>query len=812
MKITDRYSTLPVAAIADQVNASLAATPRLVVTAPPGAGKSTLLPLAMLEELPQGKILMLEPRRLAARQVAARMADMLGEPLGRTVGYRVRFDSRVSDATRIEVITEGILERILVDDPTLDGVSTVIFDEFHERSLSADLTLALTLEARNLVRPDLRIVIMSATIDAEDLCRRLDAPHLHCEGRLFDVDIVHTGDFDPRECAAAVASAVRRAHREQPGDILAFLPGQAEILRCAELLADSLGSTRVLPLYGQMAPEQQRAVLAAPDPGLRRVILATPIAETSLTIEGITSVVDSGLCRTLVFDPANGLSHLVTTPISLDMAGQRAGRAGRLCSGTCYRMWSKAAEHRMAPRRVPEILSADLAPTVLEIAVWGENDPLRLPWLTPPPAGHVAHGRQLLQSLDALDSDGRATPLGQRLSQLPCHPRIARMLADAGNGADGALGCDMAALLEEKDPLNKENNADISDRIALLRQYRGKRSPGRWQRIADIAAQYRRLIGAREDNSPVDAENAGRLIALAYPERIAMQGDDGRYRLAGGDFATLDAADALYGHPFLAVATMDKRIFLAAPLGRADAAAMGRWTDNTGWDARQGRAVVRRELRVGALVLDTRPSEGEQRALVLDAICRAAPKYGLTMFDFNDDVRSMQVRLATVVRWHPELELPATDTDTLLATAADWLPLYIGKASTTQELRKIDMCAVIWGMLDYDCQNAVDRIAPPAITLPCGRRVRIDYRHGAEAPVVRARLQDCFGLTETPRLDGGTRPVLMELLSPGFKPVQLTQDMEGFWRSTYFEVRKELRRRYPKHKWPENPLEPTSMP
>lgn len=811
MKITDRYSTLPIAAIADKVNASLAATPRLVVTAPPGAGKSTLLPLSMLEALPQGKILMLEPRRLAARQVAARMADMLGEPLGRTVGYRVRFDSRVSNATRIEVITEGILERILVDDPTLEGVSAVIFDEFHERSLSADLTLALTLESRNLVRPDLRIIIMSATIEAENLCRSIDAPHLHCDGRLFDVDVIHTGDFDPRECAAAVASVLRRAHRERPGDILAFLPGQAEILKCAELLGDSLGATRILPLYGLMAPEQQRAVLAAADPDLRRVILATPIAETSLTIEGITSVVDSGLCRTLVFDPASGLSHLATVAISLDMATQRTGRAGRLCSGTCYRMWSKASEHRMKAQREPEILSADLAPTVLEIAAWGENNPLRLPWLTPPPVGHVNHGQQLLRNLDAINSDGQVTPLGRRLSQLPCHPRIARMLSDAGKDADGALACDIAALLEEKDPLNKENNADISDRIALLRQYRSKHTMGRWQRISDIAAQYRRLIGSREDNSPVNAENAGRLIALAYPERVAMQADDGRYRLAGGDFAALDPDDPLYGQAFLAVASMDKRIFLAAPLDRTDAAAMGRWIDNTGWDARQNRVVARRELRLGALILETRPLEGEQRQLVIDAICRAAPKYGLTMFDFNDDVQRMQLRLATVAQWHPDLDLPKVDTDSLLATAADWLPLYIGKASTTQELRKIDMAAVIWGLLDYDCQNAVDNIAPSFITLPCGRKVRIDYRLGAEAPVVRARLQDCFGLTETPRLDGGRRPVLMELLSPGFKPVQLTQDMEGFWRSTYYEVRKELRRRYPKHKWPDNPLNPSSM-
>lgn len=806
MKISDRYSTLPVAAIADKVNASLAIKPRLVITAPPGAGKSTLLPLSLLEDLPAGKILMLEPRRLAARQVASRMASMLGEPCGRTVGYRVRFDTCVSHETRIEVLTEGILERMLVEDPTLDGVSVVIFDEFHERSLTSDMTLALTLESQSLVRPDLQIVIMSATIDADLLCKNIDAPLLHCDGKLFDVDIIHTDDFNPRECAATVASAVRRAHREQSGDILAFLPGQAEILKCIESLGVSLGPTRILPLYGMMSPEQQRYTLSPTDRTSRRVILATPIAETSLTIEGITTVVDSGLCRTLVFDPSSGLSRLATVPISFDMATQRAGRAGRLSNGTCYRLWSKAAEHRMKTQRVPEILSADLAPMILEIAAWGESDPMRLPWITPPPTGHVAHGREMLQNLDALDTDGRITRLGQRLSLLPCHPRIARMLVNADDEKESALACDIAALLEEKDPLNNENDADIDNRIALLRQYRRKHISGRWQRIADIAAQYRRLIGAREDNSPIDPEICGRLIAQAYPERVAMLTDDGRYRLAGGEFTTVSMEDPLCGQTYLAIASMDKRIFLAAPISRTDISDMGTWIDNVGWDPRQGRVVARRELRVGTLVLETRPAEGELRSLILDAVCKAAPKYGLTMFDLNDDVRCMQVRIATAAEWHPELNLPHVDTDTLLSTAEQWLPLYIGKASTTQELRKIDMSAVIWGLLDYESQNAVDRIAPSHISLPCGRNVRIDYRHGAEAPVVKARLQDCFGLMETPRLDDGRRPVLMELLSPGFKPVQLTQDMKGFWQTTYHEVRKELRRRYPKHKWPEDPL------
>ncbi len=807
MKISEKYKLLPVSAIADEMLSVLAEVPRILVTAPPGAGKSTLLPLVLLESLPEGRILMLEPRRLAVRQVATRMASMLGEAVGGTVGYRVRFESRVSAATRIEVLTEGILERMLVEDPTLDGVAAVIFDEYHERSLASDLALALTLEAQSVIRPDLRIIVMSATIDAEALCSSMDARHLHSPGRMFDVDIVHCEDFDVRDCAAEVARAVRRAHREQPGNILAFLPGQGEIQKCAELLSDSLGATEILPLYGMLPPEQQQRVLTPPPSGTRRVVLATPIAETSLTIEGITTVVDSGLCRTLVFDPSGGLSHLATVRISLDMAIQRAGRAGRLCRGTCYRLWTKASELRMAECREPEVLTADLSSMVLETAAWGEADPSRLPWVTPPPAGHVSQGRRLLAALGAVDGNGRITAHGRRLAQLPCHPRIASMLSAAGSRA--ALAADIAAMLEEKDPMNDSSDADINTRIALLRQYRRGRISGRWQRIDNIATQYRRLVGAREDNSAYPAEDTGRLIALAYPERIAQHCDDGRYRLSGGEYVTLDEGDLLSQNEYLAVASVNRRIFLAAPLAEADACAHGQWCENVSWDSRSGRAIAREELRVGALTLATRPASGEQRQLIVDAISRAAPKEGLTMFDFDGDVQRLQLRIATVAAWHPELDIPDVSTEAVLAATPEWLPMYIGKATTASELRKIDMCAVITGLLSYDIQMALDRIAPTHIKLPCGRNARIDYRRGAETPVVSARIQDCFGMLETPRLDDGTRPVLMELLSPGFKPVQLTQDMEGFWRGTYFEIRKELRRRYPKHRWPDDPLATT---
>ncbi|MDE6343040.1 MAG: ATP-dependent helicase HrpB [Muribaculaceae bacterium] len=804
MSILHKFNELPVSAIANRVCAALEEHPRLLVTAPPGAGKSTLLPLALIESIPEGKILMLEPRRIAARQVAARMATMLGEATGITVGYRVRFESKVSQATRIEVLTEGILERMLVEDPTLAGVSAVIFDEFHERSLTSDLTLALTREIQNLVRPDLKILVMSATIDAGALCRQMDARHLHSEGRMHEVEVIYGEDFDPGDCPEVVARAVRRALRERDGNILAFLPGQAEIMRCLELLLPCKEDVEILTLFGMMPHSEQQKALTPSCNGKRRVYLASPIAETSLTIEGVSTIVDSGLYRAPEFVPSTGLSRLTTKRISLDMATQRAGRAGRLSDGVCYRLWTKATESRMAESRQPEIESADLSGMMLSVAAWGETDAMRLPWISPPPAGHLANAANLLRILGAIDNSNHLTPKGQRLALLPCHPRIASMLTEAGPLK--ALAADIAALLEEKDPVNDESDADISNRIAMLRQYRRGKIPTRWLRIDNISSQYRRLVHAAPDQEDHSPEDIGELVAMAYPERIAMPDGSGHYRLAsGGNRIALHTADNLARHEMLAVASMGKRIFLAAPVSREFVMSKGKWMESVIWDSREGKAVARDELRVGVLTLATRPAKGDVRGMIASAIAAAAPKEGLTMFDFNDDVMAMQVRISAMASWHPELDLPDISTEALLNTASEWLPLYIGNATTVQELRKINMCDVIFGMLDYGQQQEIDRLAPTHIKLPSGRNARIHYRRGAEAPVVSARLQDCFGLMQTPRIDAGKRPVLMELLSPGFKPVQLTQDMEGFWRETYFEVRKELRRRYPKHRWPDDP-------
>ena len=811
----ERAGKLPVAEIAGTVGALLGEHACLVVTAPPGAGKSTLLPITILEDLSEGKILMLEPRRLAARQIAERMAWLLGEPVGRTSGYRIRFESKVSSSTRIEVLTEGILTRMIEEDPTLEGVSAVIFDEFHERSLNSDLALALTRETQSQLRPDLKIVIMSATIDTDTVCRELDAPLVEGKGKMFPVQIIsEEPEATEANAAEAVARAVRKAHREQEGDILAFLPGEADIRRCVDLLGETLGGTEVHPLYGMLPPEAQRRAIA---PGAnRKVVLATPIAETSLTIENVRIVVDSGLCRKPVFDPQSGLSRLETVRISRDMARQRNGRAGRVAPGVCYRLWGPGTEARMEENRKPEILEADLSQTMLSIASWGGGEAESMPWLTPPPAAALRQARGLLATLGAV-GEGGITAIGRRMAALPCHPRISHMLVKAQNPEEKALAADIAALLEEKDPMALDNaGTDMGARVSALRRARREHREGRaWGRIARVAEQYRSLTRCAEDNTDPDPYSIGTLVAAAYPERIAKAHQDGcgRFLLACGDMAFTDRDDPMSAYEWLAVASLnvregaDGRIFLAAPLDPDDLGDMRTERDNVAWDSRRGTVVAQRETRIGGLVVAARPISDIPREKVDRIICEAAARDGRSMLDFSDEVGNLQRRVAAVAAWHPELGLPDLSTDSVLKRANEWLQPFLGKAISTQELKKIDLMQALWTLLDYTQQQAVERLAPSHIAVPTGSRIRVEYRQGAELPVLRVRLQECFGLTDTPKVDDGRRPVLMELLSPGFKPVQLTQDLHSFWENTYFEVRKELRRRYPKHSWPDNPLE-----
>ena len=880
--ITKKCASLPASLIADDVNSALQTHHSLVITAPPGAGKSTLLPLTILSSLGDGeKILMLEPRRLAARQIAERMAQILGETVGETVGYRVRFESKVSKRTRIEVLTEGILTRMLVDDATLDGVSIVIFDEFHERSINSDLALALTRQAQEIIRPDLKIVIMSATIDACGICAALKAPLIESEGRMFPVELHYADeDTDPRDIAAVAASTTIEAYKKHEGDILVFLPGQAEIERCFELLSNSqhlntsggaLVSARLLPLararsapttsqpittttphhltihplYGNLSPENQRRAIAPSAPGERKIVIATSIAETSITIEGVRVVIDSGLCRQVVFDARTGLSHLQTVRISMDMATQRMGRAGRVAEGVCYRLWTKASEHLMAEQRKPEIEEADLAPMVLDTAAFGESDAEALPWLTMPPRAGVFKAKELLAALGAIDENGNITPIGKRMAALPCHPRIARMILATTNLTTStpqgvhlsqvhqqhlttstshhnttSLACDIAALLEEKDPLSETGGTDLTLRLSALRAARRKGQMGRWQRIAKIAAEYRRMAHTDEENRDPAPMEVGLLVAHAYPERIAHSTNSiGSYRLASGANVQLDATDQQSAHSWLAIASLHSapgatgRVFLAAPLDPEDLnAEFVKEVDNISWDTKQGCVVMQREQRIGKLMLSEKPIHDADKEQVKSIVCEAMKKDGLTMMAWSEKaVEQVQRRVAQVAAWHPELALPDVSTEHLLSTAADWLPFYLEEGGrvkqSVQELRKLNLAEIIWNLLPYEAQQEVDRLAPTHIEVPTGSRIRIDYRTGAEAPVLSVRLQECFGMERTPCVDDGKRPVLMELLSPGFKPVQLTQDLASFWQGTYFEVRKELRRRYPKHYWPENPLE-----
>ena len=896
--ITRQWASLPASQIAVGVNEALHTNSSLVVTAPPGAGKSTLLPLTILSSLGEGeKILMLEPRRLAARQIAERMAQMLGEQVGETIGYRVRFESRVSKRTRIEVLTEGILTRMIVDDATLDGVSVVIFDEFHERSINSDLALALTRQAQQIIRPDLKVVIMSATIDTSNICAALQAPLIESEGRMFPVELHYADkDTDPRDIAAAAASTTIEAYKKYEGDILVFLPGQAEIERCYELLSKSQHFTAspsqpintsthqhlttsggalvssapttsqhlttstsqhltIHPLYGNLSSEDQRRAIASSAPGERKIVIATPIAETSITIEGVRVVIDAGLCRQVVFDARTGLSHLETVRISMDMATQRMGRAGRVAEGVCYRLWTKASEHLMAEQRKPEIEEADLAPMLLDTAAFGESDAEALPWLTMPPRAGVFKAKELLTALGAIDENGNITSIGKRMATLPCHPRIARMILATTNLTTStpqevhlsplgfcrlpeqevhqqhlttstshhnntSLACDIAALLEEKDPLSETGGTDLTLRLSALRAARRKKQLGKWQRIAKIAAEYRRMAHTDEDNRDPAPTEVGLLVAYAYPERIAHSTNSiGGYRLASGANVQLDAADQQSAHSWLAIASLYSapgttgRVFLAAPIAPDDLEKeFVKEVDNIAWDTKQGCVVMQREQRIGKLILSQKPIHDADKERLKGIVCEAMKKDGLTMMAWSEKaVEQVQRRVAQVAAWHPEMALPDVSTEHLLSTAADWLPFYLeegGRVKTSvQELRKLNLAEIIWNILPYEAQLEVDRLAPTHIEVPTGSHIRIDYRSGAEAPVLSVRLQECFGMERTPCVDDGRQPLLMELLSPGFKPVQLTQDLASFWQGTYFEVRKELRRRYPKHYWPENPLE-----
>lgn len=806
---------LPIADIIGTTRQSLSQNNTIIITAPPGSGKSTLLPLAWLD-LPQfrgKKILMLEPRRLAARTIAMRMSDMLGEQVGHTVGYRIRFESRVSESTRIEILTEGILTRMLQSDNELNGIAAVIFDEFHERSLFADVALALCRECQQVLRPDLRIVIMSATLDMPQLSTLLSAPVIESKGRQFPVDIVYTETCDSLFIARQTAQTVLRAMREHDGDLLVFLPGEAEIRQCEEDLKNAVHGVSIHPLYGMLPPQKQYAALMPDRQGRRKIVLATSIAETSLTIEGIRIVVDCGFCRTQRFDPNTGLSHLETLPISCDMADQRAGRAGRLSAGVCYRMWTSATHEHKIQHRTPEIEEADLAPLVLDLAQWGETDAARLTWLTPPPSGHLAQAKNLLLQLEAIDDVGNITVHGKDLQRVPCHPRIAQMLTAAAGLSLLPLATDLAALLDERDPLPKETGIDINIRIDALRRNRAQNRGNRaFDRIERAASQYRAMFNSDVDNDTFDRFDTGVLLVQAYPERIASarRGNNAQFQLSNGSLAMASHTDDLAHEPWLAIASLNAsegmgRIFLASPLNPRDLQPMVKLRENISWNTKKGGLIAQQELRIGNIILQSKPIQNVDKQLANEVICNAIKREGEVLLDFSDKVEQLQNRVMSLRCWHPEAGWPDMSTQNMIATCDDWLSPYLNGIKTVEALKRLDIYEPMLYHLDYQQQQQLNHLAPLFIEVPSGSHITLQYQANGTSPVLAVRLQEMFGLAETPTVDDGRQQVLMHLLSPGFKPVQITADLRSFWDNAYFDVKKELKARYPKHVWPDNP-------
>lgn len=805
---------LPVRDILTQVQESLNTDNTLIVGAPPGAGKSTLLPLALFEQtwLQNKKVIMLEPRRLAAKSIANRMAELLNENVGKTIGYRIRFESCTSAETKIEVVTEGILTRMLQNDNALENVGLVIFDEFHERNLQADLAMALCRETQQILRPDLRILIMSATLNMPQLQSLLNAPIIESKGKQYPVEIVYTNDADEFLLPELTAQTICNAVKHHEGDTLAFLPGEAEIRRCEELLKQQLTDFRIHPLYGVLPQREQYAAIVPNKNGERKIVLATSIAETSLTIEGIRIVVDSGFTRSSRFDTRSGLSRLETKRISKDAADQRAGRAGRLSSGICYRMWTIATHQRMAEHRVPEIIEADLCSVMLELSKWGITDIYKLCWLTPPPKSSVQQALDTLQQIGAIENE-RITEHGKQIHQMTCHPRIAHMLILAENTHLKQLACDIAAVLEERDPLPRETGIDINLRIEALRRSRTTNSPGnKFKRIEKNAASYRKMLNIETDNGSVDVYETGLLLAYAYPERIASArpGNNAQFQLANGKLAVAGHKDDLAHEPWLAVANMDLRdglgkIFLAAPLNPSDLINLVKEKQNISWDTRKGGLIALKELKIGSIVLQSKAINNPNEELVLEAICSVIKTEGLSLLDLNDEFVQLQNRIQSLAVWNTTQTWPNASTEYLLSNAKEWLGPYIQNCKKPEDLKHLNLSESLFHSLNWEQQQLLNSLAPAKLEVPSGSKIKIEYFANGATPVLSVRLQEVFGLADTPIINNGKTKLVLHLLSPGYKPVQVTSDLKSFWNNLYYEVKKELQRRYPKHAWPENP-------
>ncbi len=830
-RIRDGSPALPVDAVIPKLKEVLRESVSAVLQAPPGAGKTTRVPLALVNEpwLDNQRILMLEPRRLATRAVATHMADLLGDKVGGTVGYRVRRDSRVGPRTRIEVVTEGILTRLLQRDPTLGGIGLLIFDEFHERSVHADLGLALALHSQELVRPDLRILVMSATLDGAAVARILgDAPIIASEGRSHPVVVKYLDRPLSRTLEATVSAHVEHALKAERGDVLVFLPGGREIRRVARLLAET-GLPRdvhVTPLYGDLPQHAQDDAIAPARPGTRKVVLSTPIAETSLTIEGVTAVIDSGLARASRFSPGTGMSRLQTVRVSRSSADQRSGRAGRVRAGVCYRLWPEQEQHHLAQHTTPEILQTDIAPLALELAAAGISDPGELRWLDEPPAAAYQQARALLTTLGAFDAAGRITEHGRAMVSLPVHPRVAHMLIRAKRIGLGALACDVAALLGGRDILRGEGtppDADIRLRLELLHNPppdAGNIDPALARRVVAESAALRRQLNVDIAERSDYTAFAGLALAFAYPDRIGRargdSGASGRFILRNGRGAVLTSAQGLSAAEYIVAAELDggdrdARIFLGAPLTESDIrehfADQIDSVEHIEWDGASAKVRAWSTERLGAIVLRESRITRPDAAAVARALMSHLRSDGLSLLTWSEGARTLRERVA-FARARSD-EWPDVSDEAIIEALHLWLTQQIGKADPVDSGADIDVHAVLVAMLQWRQRIELDRLAPTHYTTPAGSRVPVSYSDPS-APSIAVRLQEMFGVQSTPMIAGGKVPLTVQLLSPARRPVQVTRDLAGFWRGSYFDVRKELRGRYPKHSWPDDPL--TALP
>jgi ATP-dependent helicase HrpB len=818
--LTVTLPTTPIAEILPQLLAALEERNVAVLQAPPGAGKTTRVPLALLDAhfCAEGRIVMLEPRRLAAVNAARYMAQALGEEVGQTVGYSIRFDRKVSAATRIEVVTEGILARRLQSDPLLEGVAAVIFDEFHERSLTSDLSLALCRDVQLGLREELRILVMSATLDAEPVARLLGgAPLISSSGRSYPVELRYLNTEPATRLPETACAAIARALAETTGDILAFLPGAGEIRRCERLLKESLGGGILLaPLYGDLPfADQQRAIL----PGTKRkVVLATNIAETSLTIEGVRVVVDTGFSRQLRFDPSTGLNRLDVLRISAASSVQRAGRAGRVAPGVCYRLWTEHTQRTLLPFTPAEIRVSDLAPLALDLALWGVPDPASLSFLDAPPAAHLAEARILLLRLGALDQRGNITALGRTMAALPMHPRLAALLLAGQAAGAGSLACQLAALLSERDIMPRGSgsitDSDLVDRLDALER---RADPQACRSIERVASYFRKALRVPERSEPADAALVGELLMRAYPDRIARERTpgSGRFLMVNGTGAILSKRSNLKSHPFIVAVEVEGggvegEIHLASAVSleaiRSVCAASITRARQVFWDDREGRVVARDEERLGALLLSERPAQPRPEDLSAALVQGILRGPGIGGLNWSPEAAEYRNRVSFVARVQPEAGLPELTDEYLAEHINQWLVPYLSGVRTLAALSRVDLLGPLKGMLGWREQKLVDEGAPTHLAVPSGSRVRVSYPDQGE-PFLAVKLQEMFGLAETPRVGSGRVPVLIHLLSPARRPIQVTADLKSFWNGAYKEVCKELRGRYPRHPWPDDPWE-----